>query len=60
MLAAYNALVPDFLRLYQLEGRDFARFYAAVRALAELPADERRAAMGAEADRAARDDAPKP
>ena len=45
VLAAYNELVPGFERLYEREGRDLPRFYAAVRALAELPKDERRATL---------------
>ena len=32
--AAYDDLVPAFERLFEREGRDFNRFYAAVRALA--------------------------
>ena len=47
VLAAYNELVPDFERLFQAQGGDFPRFYAAVRALAELPKDERRARLAA-------------
>ena len=45
VLAAYNELVPQFERLYEREGRDLPRFYAAVRRLADLPADERRATL---------------
>lgn len=45
VLAAYNALVPGFERLFEREGRDFPRFYAEVRRLAALPKDERRAAL---------------
>ena len=45
VLAAYTELVPRFERLYGQEGRDMARFYAAVRKLAEMPKDERRAAL---------------
>ncbi|MBL8327517.1 MAG: aminopeptidase [Rubrivivax sp.] len=40
--AAYDELVPQFERLFQREGGDFARFHAAVRRLAALPRDERR------------------
>ena len=47
VLAAYNELVPDFERLFQAQGGDFPRFYAAVRALAELPKNERRARLAA-------------
>ncbi len=45
VLAAYNELVPDFERLFEREGGDFTRFYAAVKALAQLPKHERRAAL---------------
>lgn len=45
VLAAYNELVPQFERLFEQEGRDFDRFYAAVRRLAALPKDERRATL---------------
>jgi predicted aminopeptidase len=44
---AYNDLVPAFERLFEREGGDFARFYAAVRRLAALPQAERRAALAA-------------
>ncbi|HET9823526.1 MAG TPA: aminopeptidase [Burkholderiaceae bacterium] len=47
VLAAYNAQVPDFERLFEREGRDFGRFYAAVRRLAALPAGERHATLAA-------------
>ena len=43
--AAYDGLVPDFERLFQREGRDFARFHAEVRRLAGLPRAERRATL---------------
>ena len=46
MLAAYTELVPQFERLFEREGRDPARFYAAVRQLASLPKEERRATLG--------------
>jgi len=52
VLAAYNDLVPAFVRLFEREGRDFARFHAEVRRLAALPRDERHAALGAGAGRA--------
>jgi len=45
VLAAYNELVPAFDRLFEREGRDFARFYAEVKRLAALPYAERRAAL---------------
>ena len=43
--AAYDGLVPQFEQLFHQQGRDFARFHAAVRRLAALPADQRHAAM---------------
>ena len=45
VLASYTSLVPAFERLFEREGRDFARFYAEVRRLAALPAEQRRAAL---------------
>ncbi len=45
--AAYNALVPAFEALFEREGRDFPRFYAAVRDLAALPKAERQATLAA-------------
>lgn len=45
VLAAYNELVPQFERLYEREGRDFKRFYAAVARLAALPKDDRQATL---------------
>jgi predicted aminopeptidase len=50
VLAAYNALVPDFERLFERSGRDFERFYAEVKRLADLPRAERRAALSARGD----------
>lgn len=47
LVAAYNALVPQFERLFVREGRDFDRFYAEVRRLAALPAAQRQAEMAA-------------
>jgi predicted aminopeptidase len=49
VLAAYDDLVPDFERLFEREGRDFARFYAEVRRLAALPQPQRREALAAAA-----------
>jgi predicted aminopeptidase len=46
--AAYNELVPQFERLFEREGGDFARFYAEVQRLARLPKDERRAKLAGE------------
>lgn len=45
--AAYDQWVPAFEALFEREGRDFSRFYDAVRALARQPATERQAAMQA-------------
>lgn len=47
VLGAYNELVPDFERLFQRSGGDFARFYAEVQGLTALPKTERRAKLGA-------------
>ncbi|WP_404301435.1 aminopeptidase [Alicycliphilus denitrificans] len=44
---AYDDLVPAFVALFQREGRDWPRFHAAVRALAQLPQAEREAALRA-------------
>ena len=43
--AAYDDLVPGFEALYEREGRDWPRFYAAVKKLAALPKAERHAAL---------------
>jgi predicted aminopeptidase len=45
--AAYDGLVPEFERLFEQQGRDFARFHAEVKRLAGLPKDERRATLQA-------------
>ena len=45
VLAAYNELVPNFERLFEREGRDFARFYGEVKRLANLPKAERQAKL---------------
>ena len=45
--AAYDDLVPAFEALYQREGQDFARFYDAVRHLADQPPEQRQAALQA-------------
>jgi predicted aminopeptidase len=58
VLAAYTELVPAFERLFEREGRDPARFYAAVRRLASLPKDDRRAALADNRLRDAAGDAP--
>ncbi len=46
VLAAYNEWVPQFQRLFEREGSDFARFYAEVKRIAALPPAERRATLG--------------
>lgn len=43
--AAYDDLVPGFVALFEREGRDFNRFYDAVRALSEQPRAERQATL---------------
>jgi len=43
--AAYDELVPAFMALFEREGRDFNRFYDAVRALAAQPKEARQAAL---------------
>ncbi|HSV69614.1 MAG TPA: aminopeptidase [Methylibium sp.] len=45
--AAYNARGPAFEALFEREGRDFPRFYAAVQRLAALPKAERHATLAA-------------
>ncbi|MDQ6680067.1 MAG: aminopeptidase [Pseudomonadota bacterium] len=46
VLAAYNQLVPAFMRLFEREGGDFGRFYAEVKRLTALDGKaERRAAL---------------
>ncbi|MBI5259688.1 MAG: aminopeptidase [Burkholderiales bacterium] len=45
--AAYDELVPAFERLFEREGRDFARLHAEARRLAALPKAERRATLAA-------------
>lgn len=47
VMAAYHELVPEFERLFDRSGGDFARFYAEVRVLAALPKADRRARLGA-------------
>ena len=47
--AAYDELVPGFEALFEREGEDWPRFYAAVKRLAEMPKLERRQALGAPA-----------
>jgi predicted aminopeptidase len=43
--AAYDELVPGFEGLFEREGRDWPRFYDAVRRLASLPKEERHLAL---------------
>jgi len=43
--AAYDDLVPGFEALFEHEGRDWPRFYAAVKGLAALPEAERHQAL---------------
>ena len=43
--AAYDELVPGFEALFEQSGQRWPRFYAAVKALADLPPAERRAAL---------------
>ena len=45
VLSAYTELAPGFERLFEREGRDFPRFYAAVRRIAALEKDARRAVL---------------
>ena len=45
--AAYDGLVPDFERLFDRQGRDFAKLHAAVHHLAGLSQAERRATLQA-------------
>jgi predicted aminopeptidase len=43
--AAYDELVPGFEALFEREGRDWQRFYAAVNRLSRLPKDKRHAIL---------------
>ena len=43
--AAYDELVPGFEALFEREGRDWPRFYDAVKRLTERPKDERHQAL---------------
>ena len=45
LVAAYNAQVPQFERLFEREGRDWTRFYAEVKRIAALTPAERQAAL---------------
>ena len=44
-LAAYDDLVPAFMRLFEHEGRDWVKFHAAVERLKPLAREERRATL---------------
>ena len=43
--AAYDELVPGFEALFEASGKDWRRFYDAVRALAQLPKEQRHEAL---------------
>lgn len=45
--AAYDELVPAFEKLFEREGRDFARLHAEAKRLAALPRDQRRDTLAA-------------
>jgi predicted aminopeptidase len=45
ILEAYSGLTPQFVRLFERHGRDFAAFYADVQRIAALPARQRRTAL---------------
>lgn len=45
ILAAYDDLVPAFVRLFEREGRDWVKFHAAVERLRPLSREERRATL---------------
>jgi predicted aminopeptidase len=45
IVAAYDELVPAFMRLFEREGRDWGRFHAAVERLVPLPREERRTVL---------------
>jgi predicted aminopeptidase len=47
VMAAYNAWVPAFERLFEQQGHDFERFYAQAKRLAALPREERHATLQA-------------
>lgn len=60
ILAAYDDLVPDFVRLFHRQGGDWARFHAAVEALKPLPRESRRATLKAQGGPDDPDPAPRP
>ncbi len=43
--AAYDELVPQFEAVYRLQGKDWQKFYDAVKTLVPMPREERRAAL---------------
>lgn len=45
ILAAYDDLVPSFVRLFEHEGRDWVKFHAAVESLKSLSPAQRRATL---------------
>ncbi len=47
IMASYNLWVPAFEALYEQQGRDFDRFYAEVKRLADLPPQQRSATLDA-------------
>jgi predicted aminopeptidase len=47
VLAAYSELVADFERLFEQQGRDFARFYTEVARIGALPKTQRHATLRA-------------
>jgi predicted aminopeptidase len=61
LLAAYEDLVPAFMRLFEREGRDWVKFHAAVERLAALDKAGRRATLqGSNGDSHEPDPAPRP
>ena len=60
VVAAYDELVPAFERLFEREGRDWARFHAAVEALKPLSREGRRATLKARGGLHDIDPAPSP
>ena len=45
--AAYDSQVPEFIKLFELQGHDFERFYVEVKRLAALPKQQRRDTLAA-------------
>jgi predicted aminopeptidase len=48
--AAYDELVPQFLAVYEKQGRSMSAFYDAIKALVALPREDRRRALAAAAN----------